>query len=149
MTGAAAYPQRLDEALRRLRAVSERVPVSGTGAHDELDRVLSGLWAEFAPHEDEERRMAATVGGGAPEMVSMAQRQIHRRLAALNGELRAASRDDDAAQRIARQLGAIEALVEARLETERWLAGRQPEADAGSGTRCEWCGAEYPEPGES
>lgn len=145
MSGATAGggTARLERILDRLRALGDG---EGPGARtrDELDELLSALWQEFAPHEDDERRMAERVGGSAPDMVRLAQRHLHRHLALLSKELRGEGWDAHRRARVAREAGAVEALVEAQLEIERWLAHHLPEPPAAGAATCRWCGAPLP-----
>jgi hypothetical protein len=140
---------RLDTALVTVRDVADRADsLSGKELRDALDGVMGQLWVGFAPHEEVERRLARALGGRVPEIVRLGHRQVHRRLAHLAEELRTDADDREQARRAARVLDALEALVAAQLELERWMIERQPAVDAGAITHCEWCGAEYPVPTE-
>jgi hypothetical protein len=140
---------RLDAALATVRNVADRADsLSSRELRDALDGVMGQLWVGFAPHEEVERRLARALGGRVPEIVRMGHRQVHRRLALLAEELRSEAEGREQARRAARLLDALEALVAAQLELERWMIERQPSVDAGTITHCEWCGAEYPTPSE-
>jgi hypothetical protein len=141
---------RIDSALATVRDVADRASALTPGElRDALDDVMGRLWAGFAPHEETERRLADALGGRVPEIVRLNHRQIHRRLALLAGELRAPDENGpERARVVTRLLDALEALVAAQLEFERWMIQRRPTVDTGVSTHCEWCGAEYPIPGE-
>ena len=136
----------VEAALGVARDVADRASsLSAEDLRGALDGVMGSLWVAFAPHEETERRLALSLGGHVPEVVRLGHRQVHRRLALLATELQA---DDgpERGRRVARLLDTIDALVEAQIELERWMIGRQPGVAEDSITHCEWCGAEYPVP---
>jgi hypothetical protein len=138
---------RIDGAIATVRDVADRAASLSPGdLRDALDEVMGHLWMGFAPHEETERRLAAALGGRIPEVVRLGHRQVHRRLALLAEELRADDDGPERARRTVRLLDALEALVSAQLEFERWMIQHQPTTESGATTHCEWCGAEYPEP---
>lgn len=147
MGGRSEELDRIDTAITTIRDVADRAAsLSGSQLRDALDGVMGDLWVGFAPHEETERRLALALGGRIPEVVRLGHRQVHRRLALLAEELRAADEGPNRARRAARVLDALDALVTAQLEFERWMIARQPDMDEGSVTHCEFCGAEYPIP---
>lgn len=141
---------RMDSALATVRDVADRAStLPPKELRDALDDVMGRLWTGFAPHEETERRLAEALGGRVPEIVKLNHRQIHRRLALLAEDLRASDGDEpERARRVTRLLDALEALVAAQLEFERWMIQRRPTAGAEASAHCAWCGAEYPVPGE-
>lgn len=142
---------RIESALTTVRDVADRTATLSPGElRDALDEVMGRLWAGFAPHEEAERRLAEALGGRIPEIVRLNHRQIHRRLALLADALRAPDGDaPETARRVTRLLDALEALVGAQLEFERWMIQGRPTVGTEASTHCEWCGAEYPVPGEA
>lgn len=149
-TGRAGELDQIDNALATIRDVADRAAtLSPKELRDALDDVMGRLWGGFAPHEETERRLAEALGGRVPEIVRLNHRQIHRRLAELAEDLRAGDEDGpERARHVTRLLDALEALVGAQLEFERWMIQRRPTVGADAPTHCEWCGAEYPVPGE-
>jgi hypothetical protein len=139
---------RIDEAIAFVRDIADgALSLSPGDLRNALDDAMGHLWRGFAPHEEAERRLAAALGGRVPEVVRLGHRQVHRRLALLAEDLRSAD-GPDWTRRTVRQLDALEALVSAQLELERWMLQHQAATEEGTGTHCEWCGAEYPVPPE-
>ena len=147
--------EQLKEDLEELRRVADHSPNTPAALLEpELDEAVSMLLQRFRPREGAERMMASAFGGARLSgLVEVMQDQIERRIRALDAELAALRADGDGPgpdHRLSRLLYEAGALVDTQLEIERWLIANAPGGAGaeGAATHCEWCGADYPVPGE-
>jgi hypothetical protein len=152
----------LEASLEEVRRVAEHAStLSASQLEVELQEAMAVIRGGFVPREATEERLAGAIGG--PQLAgitTVGHRELDRRLTALEGALRRLHSAPDVedpvdGRRLAADLTALEALAANQLAIERWLLANRPlgRTSSGSsrpagepGTRCEWCGAEYPEP---
>jgi hypothetical protein len=153
---------RLETSLEQVRRVAEHAStLTASQLEAELREATAVIRDGFVPREGVEERLASAIGGPRlAELAGVGHGELDRRLTALDGAVRrlhsAPDVEDPAdGRRLAADLSALEALATNQLATERWLLANRPgsgtragfrPAASESGTHCEWCGAEYPEP---